>query len=82
MAGSAARRGAQGQVRTMTSKEVLRFWRLAPCDVEARVRRLKLAQTLVRNSKLHHPRKAGKLLRMPILGRHGGYADLRELEHV
>ena len=39
--GSAARRGAEGQVRTMTNKEVLRLWRLAPCDVEARVRRRK-----------------------------------------
>ena len=46
-------KGAQGQVRTMTNKEVLRFWRLAPCDVEARVRRLKWAQTLVQNP-AHH----------------------------
>ena len=45
MAGSAARRGAQGQVRTVTNKEVLRCWRLAPCDVEA--------QTLVQNL-AHH----------------------------
>ena len=43
MAGSAARRGVQEQVRTTTNKEVPRFWRLAPCDVEARVRRLKWA---------------------------------------
>ena len=35
MAGSAARRGAHEQVRTVTNEEVLRFWRLAPCDVEA-----------------------------------------------
>ena len=49
MAGAAARRGEQGQVRTMTNKEVLRFWKLAPCDVEARVRRLKWAQTLVQD---------------------------------
>ena len=41
MAGAAARRGEQGSIRTMTNKEVLRFWKLAPCDVEARVRRLK-----------------------------------------
>ena len=39
VAGSAARRGAQVQIRTMMNKEVLRFWRLAPCDVEARVRK-------------------------------------------
>ena len=38
MAGAAARRGEHGQVRTLTNKEVLRFWKLAPCDVEARVR--------------------------------------------
>ena len=36
-------------VRTMTNKEVLRFRRLVPCDVEARVRRLEWAQTLVQN---------------------------------
>ena len=30
-------------LRTMSNKEVLRFWKLAPCDVEARVRRLKWA---------------------------------------
>ena len=53
MASSAARRGAQGQIRTMKNKEVLRFWRLAPCDVEARVRRLKGAQTLVQDP-AHH----------------------------
>ena len=49
MAGSSALKGGQGQVRTITNKEVLRFWRLAPCDVEAGVRRLKWAQTLVQN---------------------------------
>ena len=48
-----ARRRAEEQVRTMTTKEVLCFWRLAPCDVEARVRRLKWAQTLVQNL-AHH----------------------------
>ena len=50
MAGAAARRGDHGRVRTMTKKEVLRFWKLAPCDVEARVRRLKCAQTLVQDA--------------------------------
>ena len=30
-------------------KEVLRFWKLAPCDAEAQVRRLKWAQTLVQD---------------------------------
>ena len=45
---------AQEQVRTTTNKEVLRFWRLAPCDVESRVRRVKWAQTLVQN-----PARAG-----------------------
>ena len=35
MAGAAARRGDHGRVRTMSNKEVLRFWKLAPCDVEA-----------------------------------------------
>ena len=42
-----------GRVRTMSNKEVLRFWKLAPCDVEARVRRLKWAQTLVQDP-AHH----------------------------
>ena len=50
MAGAAARRGDHGRVRTMSNKEVLRFWKLAPCDVEARVRRLKWAQTLVQGT--------------------------------
>ena len=36
--------GSMGEVRTSTNKEVLRFWKLAPCDVEAWVRRLKWAQ--------------------------------------
>ena len=40
MAGAAALRGEQGQIRTMTNNEVLRFWRLALCDVESRVQRL------------------------------------------
>ena len=31
MAGAAARRGEHGRVRTMSKKEVLRFWKLAPC---------------------------------------------------
>ena len=33
----------------MSNKEVLRFWQLAPCDVQARVRRNKWAQTLVQD---------------------------------
>ena len=49
--------GAKGEimesVRTMSNKEVPRFWKLAPCDVEARVRRLKWAQTLVQDP-AHH----------------------------
>ena len=49
MAGAAARRGEHGRVRTTTNKESLRFWKLAPCDVEAQVRRLKWAQTLVQD---------------------------------
>ena len=49
MAGAAARRGEHRRVRTMFNKEVLRFWKLAPCDVEARVRRLKWAHTLVQD---------------------------------
>ena len=53
MAGAAARRREHGRVRTMSNKEVLRFWKLAPCDVEARVRRLKWAQTLVQDP-AHH----------------------------
>ena len=53
MAGAAARRGEHGQVRTLTNKEVLRFWKLAPSDVEARVRRLKWAQTLVQDTSHH-----------------------------
>ena len=53
MAGAAARRGQHGRVRTMSNKEVLRFWKLAPCDVEARVRRLEWAQTLVQDP-AHH----------------------------
>ena len=52
MAG-AARRREHGRVRTMSNKEVLRFWKMAPCDVEARVRRLKWAQTLVQDP-AHH----------------------------
>ena len=53
MAGAAARRGEHGRVRTLTNKEVLRFWKLALCDVEARVRRLKSAQTLVQDPSHH-----------------------------
>ena len=53
MVGEAARREELGRVRTMSNKEVLRFWKLAPCDVEARVRRLKWAQTLVQDI-VHH----------------------------
>ena len=54
MAGAAARRGPiMGRVRTKSNEEVLRFWPLAPCDVEARVRRLKWAQTLVQDP-AHH----------------------------
>ena len=41
------------RVRTMSNKEVLRFWKLAPCDVETLVRRLKWAQTLVQDP-AHH----------------------------
>ena len=41
------------RVRTMSNKEVLRFWKLAPCDVQALVRRLKRAQTLVQDP-AHH----------------------------
>ena len=37
----------------MTNKEDLRFGRLVSCDVEARVRRLKWAQTLVQNLARH-----------------------------
>ena len=44
IAGAAARRREHGRIRTLTNQEVLRFWKLAPCDVEARVRRLKWAQ--------------------------------------
>ena len=47
------RRADHGRVRTMSNKEVLRFWKLAPCDVEARVRRLKWAQTVVQDP-AHH----------------------------
>ena len=65
VAGSAARRGAQGQIRTMTNKEVLRFWRLTPCDVEARVRRLKWAQTLVQNPAHHVQLIAALFGRLP-----------------
>ena len=53
MAGEAAGRGEHGRVRTMSNKEVLRFWKLAPCDVEARVRRLEWAQTLVQDPSHH-----------------------------
>ena len=53
MAGAAARRREHGRVRTLTNKEVLRFWKQAPCDVEARVRRLKWAQTLVQDPSHH-----------------------------
>ena len=35
------------------NQEVLRFCKMAPCDVEARVRRLKWAQTLVQDP-AHH----------------------------
>ena len=40
--GSGEKGRAHGRVLTMSNKEVLRFWKLAPCDVEARVRRLKM----------------------------------------
>ena len=53
MAGAAARRGDHGRVRAVSNIEVLRFWKMAPCDVEARVRRLKWAQTLVQDP-AHH----------------------------
>ena len=53
MAGAAARRGEHGRVRTVSNEEVLRFWKLAPCDVEARVRRLNWAQTLVQDPSHH-----------------------------
>ena len=53
MVGAAARRREHGRIRTLTNKEVLRFWKLAPCDVEARARRLKWAQTLVQDPSHH-----------------------------
>ena len=53
MAGAAARRRDHGRVCAMSNKELLRFWKLAPCDVEARVRRLEWAQTLVQDP-THH----------------------------
>ena len=68
MAGAAARRGEHGRVRTMSNKEVLRFWKLAPCDVEAGVRRLKWAQMLVQYPAHHTQLIAamfGKLLSEP-----------------
>ena len=37
----------------MSNKEVLRFWKLALCDVEARVRRLRWAQMLVQDPPHH-----------------------------
>ena len=42
MAGAAARRGEHGRVRTLTNKEFLRFWKLAPCDVEAPMRKTQM----------------------------------------
>ena len=56
MAGAVARRGEHGRVRTMTNKEVLRFFflkKMALCDVEARARRLNWAQTLVQDLPHH-----------------------------
>ena len=49
VAGAAARRGEHGRVRAVSVGGVLRFWALAPCDVEAQVRRLKWAQTLLQD---------------------------------
>ena len=49
MAGAAARRGEHVRIRTVSNKQVLRFSKLAPCDVEAGLRRLKWAQTLVQD---------------------------------
>ena len=49
----------------MTNKEVLRFWRLAPCDVEARVRRLKWAQAPVQNPAHHVQLIAALFGRLP-----------------
>ena len=57
----------------------LRLWKLAPCDVEARVRRLSLAQTLVQDP-AHHtqlitamfgklPSEPNPTLGQPIRGR-------------
>ena len=63
MAG-AARRGEHGRVRTM-DKEVLRFWKLAPCDVEARVRRLKWAQTLVQDPAHHTQLITAMFVKLP-----------------
>ena len=53
MAGAAARRRDRGRVRTMSKRELLRFWKLAPYDVEARVRRLAWAQTLLQDPPHH-----------------------------
>ena len=47
------KRASKGVSRTMSNKEVLRFWKMAPRDAEARVRRLKWAQTLVQDP-AHH----------------------------
>ena len=52
--GSGEKGRAHGRVRTMSNKELVRFWKLAPCDVEARVRRLvNWAQILVQDP-AHH----------------------------
>ena len=80
MAGAAARRRDHGRVRTMSNKEVLPFWKLAPCDVEARVRRLEWAQTLAQDP-AHHTQLItamfGKLLSEsnPTLGPGGEIAS-------
>ena len=52
-AGAAARREIMGASAQCPTRGVLRFWKLAPCDVEARVRRLKWAQILVQDP-AHH----------------------------
>ena len=54
MAGAAARRGDHGRVRTMSNKEALRFWKLAPYDVEAQVRRLKMGRDVGAGSSAPH----------------------------
>eukprot|EP00959_Pyramimonas_sp_CCMP1952_P159161 3328794-Pyramimonas_sp.AAC.1 len=66
MRGAACDRDAQGHPRSLSNLEVLKWWRLVPIDLEARIRRLRLLQELV-----GHPEEHRQVLGA-LLGTYGG----------